>query len=412
MDFTHVVKQDSGCECGAALHRFKSSTVMAQHGPDAKTESAQLESPGSAAGSLQGTAGSSAVFDEFELAQSSPASCVEMVTTSEDADRTPRAFEAEEGGPSPTSQSQEVFEAEQGQSSANSGRASDGKVSPVSSPPAGRVSLQQLLGLSGRVSRSQDTMNADRVEISSPQHEGRAMRSSMTTKTWMPFTLLGCGTVLNWVTTFAIGASWQEHGHRYYFFAAFVSSLVVHTWQGIQLAEILEGSAAAVMMECTVHLRVVLGVVAAWFGLVPVVLAYTTLREGIDSNAFVVNFNSLSFYVLVGNSIPLCLLFVFIGVHEAWLDLANPRFSAVLSAAVIATLFSAGTTVFSWEAASRNQRSAEVFYDAAFSICKLYSSTRLQFCCALLADKADCRCADCGARPSVVLSRERFLAAA
>ena len=73
----------------------------------------------------------------------------------------------------------------------------------------------------------------------------------------------------------------------------------------------------------------------------------------------------------MGASGPVCLLFVFIGVHEAWLDYADPRFSAVLTAAIVSTLFVAGATVFSWEAAARNRRSTEIFYDAAFSICTM-----------------------------------------
>eukprot|EP01043_Picozoa_sp_COSAG02_P046923 COSAG02_NODE_4441_length_5354_cov_3.167650_4_plen_334_part_00 len=326
---------------------------MAQDRPDATRRHAQIESRDSLAGSSE-RANSSAVFDELELAA--------------DAEQTSRSFETEDKRVSSETRSPKA--------SADSGTTTpDGNTAAqlsVASPPT--PSLAQMLGLYNRMSRSQDWANAERVEMSSPRYEGRAVRPTVTTRAWIPFTLLGSGTVLNWVATFFIGASWQSLGHRYYFTASFLSLLAVHTWQGVQLAEMLEGSAAAVMMECTAHLRVALGVVCGWLGLVPVVLAYTTLREGIDSNTFVVQFNLLSFYGLVGNSLPLCLLFVFIGVHEAWLDHADPRFSGILVAAVIATLISAGTTVFSWEAASRNQRSTEVFYDAVFSICKLYSS--------------------------------------
>ncbi len=343
----------------SASPRPGSARVMAEDGPDATTGDAQLESPDSAAGVLE-RANSSAVFDELELAT--------------DAEQTPRAFEAEGKRASPKVRSPKA--------SADSGITTpDGNTAAQLSsalPPA--PSLARMLGLYR--TQSQHLMNADRVEMSSPRHEGRAIRPTVTTKAWIPFTLLGCGTALNWVATFTIGASWQSFGHRYYFAASFVSSIVVHTWQGVQLAEMLDGSSAAVMMECTAHLRVALGVICGWFGLVPVVLAYTTLREGIDSNVFVIQFNLLSFYGLVGNSVPLCLLFVFIGVHEAWLDHADPRFSAFLAAAVIATLISAGTTVFSWEAASRNQHSTEILYDAAFSICKLCSSILLRLQCA------------------------------
>lgn len=282
----------------------------------------------------------------------------------------------------------------------------------------GSTQLAQTLGLGGEMVRTADLINAERLEMRCPRDMGGFVRPSATLHAWGPFLIFCWATLASWVATFAIGASWQEFLHRcvrssasasrtqlprqthlfvgaatprsdqagacslrrrYYFSFAFTVSLVVQGWQGVHLAELLEGSATAVSMQCTGHLRTVLGLFAGLFGLVPAVLAYNTLRHGVDNNAFSVNYYKLSFRGFAGNTMPLCGLFMLVGVHEAWLDYSDPRYSVVLTVAVISTIIAAGATVFSWEASSRNRRSTEIFFDAVFSICTLRAAIPSSF---------------------------------
>ena len=229
--------------------------------------------------------------------------------------------------------------------------------------PRSRNTLQRTLGL-----LSDDLMNQQRIDMYCPRDRGGSMRPGPTLHAWGPFLLFAWATLLNWTATFALGASWEEYGHRYYFSVCFFGALVVQTIQGIHLAELLESSETAVSMQCTDHLRQLAGVLAAWFGLAPAVLAYSTLRSGIDSNTFAAIYLQVSFRGLAWNSLPLCLVFVFVGVQEAWLDHTDPRFSGVLALTVFSTLIAASATVFSWEAVSRNQRSTEIFFDTSLSI--------------------------------------------
>lgn len=312
-------RADSACVCTRA-------SAMAQDGPDTKTEKARLESPQSAA-ALSPTATS------FEAEN--------------DNNGAGQGFEEEAGGPQ-TPRTPRTPRTQQ----SGTGR--------------GPVALKQMKHSLGM--QTTDLMVPGRINMASPRDRHGAVRTGPTTRAWIPFLLLACAVMLNWVVTFALGASWQEFAHRYYFMSAFTTSLIMQSWQGIQLAGVLDGTQTAVSMDLSGHLRGALGLFAGWFGLVPAVLAYTTLRYGIDSNAFALNYFTLSLRGLQTNTVPLGLLFVFVGVHEAWLDHADPRFSAVLTMAVMLTLVAAAATVFSWEAISRNPASTEIFYDSLLSI--------------------------------------------
>ena len=47
--------------------------------------------------------------------------------------------------------------------------------------------------------------------------------------------------------------------------------------------------------------------------------------------------------------LPLVLLQLFVGVHEAWLDQSHANYSQLLAASVIANVASAAFTIFAWE---------------------------------------------------------------
>jgi hypothetical protein len=325
---------------------------MKQGGPDTEVEKKRLESP---AASAAGLATSGASF-EAEPGQTM------MSPRGGSAD-----LEQKNGLSRPLSADFEAGEDVEKQLSGDASQpqyAAPGLVSP------GNMALKRTLGL-----LTDDLMNVSRIDMTCPRERAGFALPGATYHAWVPFVFFSFATLLNWVVTFAFGASWQEYGHRYYFTAAFVGSLLVQSCQGIHLAELLEGSATAVAMECTGHLRGAIGLIAGWCGVSQAVLAHSTLRHGIDSNAFAANYYVISYRGLAGNTLPLGFLFFFVGVHEAWLDHTDPRFSVLLTLAVITTVFAISLTVFSWEAVSRNQRSTEIFFDASVSLYGLLTIT-------------------------------------
>jgi hypothetical protein len=332
---------------------------MAEGGADAQAERVDGETKEQETRSAKSglaTAQPSAVFDELDA---------------------PPSFEAEEdagehAGPGGSGQKR-ALRLVSVDSNSGTSRGSTALPSPAGSVDGGSgqsLKPMTLLGLTVRRSRSADAIkNGNRVEMSSPRDRGGFARSGATTHAWLPFALFSFATLANWVVCFAMGASWREHGHRYYFGLSFTASIVMHSYQGLRLAELLEGTATAVAMECTSGLRQLMGLFVGWLGLVPTMLAYIMLRHGVDNNAFAFQFNKLTFTSLAGNSIPLAFLWFFVGVHEAWLDHTDPRFSALLAVSVASTVVTASATAFAWQAVSRNPGSTEVFYDAGLSIC-------------------------------------------
>ena len=232
--------------------------------PDDKSEKARLEPP---AQQLT-TSGPSPVFDDGELSVDVPST-----------------FELEEESPG----MQKGAKPEAPRSLSNDR-------SPGASPDSQKKGTPlATMGVLGRSTRSADMLTAgERYEMASPRDKGGFESGEGNWRVWAPFLLFGVTAILNWSVTFAIGSAWDEFGHRLYFYASFSLLWVLQGWQGTKLAGLLEGTSASVQADLTPGIRWLLGVFSGWLGLAPAMLAFTSMRHGIDHIAFNINFNRLT----------------------------------------------------------------------------------------------------------------------